>query len=295
VIATLSHPIKGVQAIPNNWFAVVLCTDVYTPIELVPGVGPVQDTLQSCIFEDDPVRSSFPTLLVGTVFAGILTILTYALDNLLSPPWPFYYVWHGVAAFFEFVLLIGTLTFALGFAFYAVAYCYRLSLKSTALIWLPLVYVVRKSYDQTLSLSTQLNELRQSALWKTIRIVSWAVIALLLAKILILPTIIDWWDSHTWAKVLNVYVMPNVIHPWHVGAGLNAAIALLGYYFFLDPAPRRIMEGIWSESAVRNGLQAFQLLRGLISLYTISVGVYLTLIATSSMHWPAWSWKIIPW
>lgn len=96
--------------------------------------------------------------------------------------------------------------------------------------------MVRTTYDRTLSLPAQLEEMRQAAIWKIIRGISWVTLALLAAKIVILPTVIDWWNSQMWTKVLTVYVMPNMIHPWRVATGLNSMIALCGYYYFLDPA-----------------------------------------------------------
>jgi hypothetical protein len=120
-------------------------------------------------------------------------------------------------------------------------------LKSTALIWLPLVYVVRTTYNRTLSLPAQLEEMRQAAIWKIIRGISWVTLALLAAKIVILPTVIDWWNSKMWTKVLNVYVIPNMIHPWRVATGLNSMIALCGYYYFLDGASLQFF-ALWKFS-----------------------------------------------
>jgi hypothetical protein len=168
-------------------------------------------------------------------------------------------------------------------------------LKSTAIIWLPLVYVAHTTFDKTVPLSVQLQEIRKSALWKLIRVISWVTIALLVFKVVILPTMIDVWNSQPWAGVLNIYVMPNEIHPWHIATGLNSAITLLGFYYFLDRAPRRIFEGVWKEAGVLRTLQIFIFVRGMISMYTISVGLYLTVIAAERMKWPAWSWRIVPW
>jgi hypothetical protein len=211
IIATIRHPIKGIQAIPSNLARVVLCTDIDTPVELVPGVGQVKDTLNNCVYAKED-GSSF-----GVMCIIIIPCVMIASEiHFLIRPWFSNYIWLCLTWFLEGCLLIFALVFALGLACYIVAYLYRFSLKSTALIWLPLVYVVRTTYDHTLSLPTQLEEMREAALWKLIRFISWFTLALLAAKIVILPNAIDWWNSQTWTKVFNVYVMPNEIHTWHL-------------------------------------------------------------------------------
>jgi hypothetical protein len=283
IAATVRHPVKGVQSIPANWVRVVLCTDLRTPVELVPGVGPAQKTLS----EITTYRrgSSFSFLLLATIVTAGLVVATRYLSR--SDSW--------FASWLEGLITPVATIFALGLACYVVAYLYRLSLKSTALVWLPLVYVVRATFDNTVKLSVQLDEIRRSALWKLIRILAWITLALLAWKILILPNAIELWNSQPWTRILNVYVMPDEIHPWHLATGLNAAITLFGFYYFLDRAPRRLREGIWNESPVLRGVQIFTFIRGTISIYTIFVGLLLTVRAAQSMNWPAWSGKLIPW
>jgi hypothetical protein len=287
--ATARHPIKGIQCIPTNWVRVVLCTDLGTSVELVPGIGPAYDTLKGCVTDDDPYE--FGALLAGVIFAAAVV---FAIHYWVRP-WSENILWQAFFWFLEFSFSLSWSILALGLACYVVAYFYRLSLKSTALIWLPLVYVVYTTFDRSVALSVQLEEMRESALWKLTRLLAWVTLALLISKITVLPTSIEWWNSQSWAKVLNVYVMPNEIHPWHIATGLNAAITLLGFFYFLDRAPRRIREGIWSESTVLRAVQVFTLTRGLISIYTILVGLYLTVIAARAMNWPLWSGKLVPW
>jgi hypothetical protein len=227
-----------------------------------------------------------PTIVGATLGGAIIYWIKPWLDNT---------IWQVIWTYLFFMYLFTAFVFTLGLSCYVLAYLYRLSLKSTALIWLPLVYVVHITFDGSVKLSVQLEEMRQSALWKILRILSWVTLVLLAAKIVILPTIIDWWNSQLWTKVLDVYVMPNVIHPWHLATGLNSVIALLGFYYFIDRAPLRLSEGIWTETKVLRGLQVFTFVRGTISIYTILVGLYLTVSAARSMNWPAWSGRIVPW
>lgn len=289
VLATARHPIKGIRAIPENWTRVVLCTDIRTPLELVPGCGTVAETLRESAFDKD--SSSWGFLLFSTAICGLIAaaIDTWARDWTANVPW------HVFTWILEAIFLISTLLFGIGLMCYVIAYVYRFSLKSTAVIWLPIIYVVRAGYDESLPLLLRLKEIQVSAIWNLIRAISWITILLLACKIILLPNAIDWWNSHSWAEILNVYVMPNRIHPWHVAAGLNSLIALLGYYYFLERAPRLIKAGAWSEGSITTGLRVFTFTRGVISIYTIAVGIYLTVVAALSMKWPQWSWNVVPW
>ena len=287
-LVTARYPIRGTQQIPANWARVVLCTDIATSVELVPGTGSVYDILRTRVRGDDP---DFTGLLIQATLAAVLVIgihfwIRPLFENI---------AWQILFWYLEITYAVFGSIFTLGLSCYLVAYLYRLSLKSTALVWLPLVYVVQTAFDKTVPVAVQLEEIRESGLWKLTRMLAWLTLALLALKIVILPTVIDWWNSQPWTRVLNVYVMPNEIHPWHIATGLNAVITLLGFYYFLDRAPRRIREGVWNGSTILNAVQAFTLTRGIISIYTIIVGLYLTVIAARSMNWPLWSGRLFPW
>jgi hypothetical protein len=306
ILSNLRYPVKGLQSLPDNWKRLVMCTDIGSPIEFVPGSGPIEATLRRVSYEGDQQSWSF--LLFGVVISASLSALGVGVGSWLSvwqalpftlpsftPIHILTLLFQYVTFIFTFVFVVLSLIFALGLFCYVVVHSYRLSLKSTALLWLPLVYVARSTFDDSLDLRKSLHEIRVSALWKLIRLLSWLTLVLLGAKVVILPGVIDWWNSRTWTRVLNVYVMPNEIHPWHVAAGFNAALALGGYYLFLERAERFLRAGAWPEPTVDKTLRLFRFARGIVSAYTISVGIYLTITAARVMAWPKWSGKIFPW
>lgn len=288
VFATLRHPIEGMRSLPDNWKRVVLCTDIGSPIELIPGAGSVEDILKRLSYDED--FQGWKQLSFGTALAGLMAGCLVWIGTLTSYAIPRYALYF-LAASFGFAAL----HFALGLLCYVIAYLYRFSLKSTAILWLPLLYVVRTTFDESLSVLARLEDVRESAVWKLIRFTAWCILLLLAVKVLLLPNVIEWWISLPWAPILNVYAMPNIIHPWHIATGFNAVMALLGYYLFLDRAPRFITNGAWSESSVANGIRAFTFFRGIVSLYSIVVGIYLTIAAARVMAWPSWSTDIFPW
>ena len=85
VLATLRHPIKGIQNIPSNWVRVVLCTDIEAPIELVPGAGTVDDAVRIYVNEryrcvSDIVSEYMGFLLMGFAFVLYGLLATSALS-----------------------------------------------------------------------------------------------------------------------------------------------------------------------------------------------------------------------
>jgi hypothetical protein len=288
VAATLRHPLMGIRSMPENWKRVVLCTSVFAEVELVPEMEPVAKTLRRVTYDEESSKWWF--LLGMIVICSIVAAAAHWLRHLDDSIWLAAITW-----FYEGVSLLMLLVFLLGLGCFAIAFGYRIGLKSTAFLWLPFLYAVSVTLDESLSLQAKLREIRISALWRLIRLLAWATIILFGLKVIVLPQAIGWWNNQQWTTVLNVYVMPNVIHLWHVAAFLNAAIALIGYYLFLERAPRLLRDGIWSERAAGRFLQVFTFLRGLLSMYVIAVGIYLTVIAAITMHWPEWSGSLFPW
>ncbi len=288
VVATLRHPIKGVKEVPANWRRVVLCTDMKTPVELVPETGSVREILQRVVSDKGEAQQSTILIMVVTAFA------CGAGAHFARSIWSAW-IWLGITWFFELCwLILGALLVA-GMFCHLIGWMYRFSLKSTALLWAPLLHVVKSTFDESLPLDMKLQELCVSSVWRLIRIFSWVTLFLLSLKVVILPQVIGWWNAQPWSSVLNVYVMPNEIHTWHIVAAANSVFALVGYYLFIERASRHLSAGAWSSAFVANVLQGFTFVRGFLSIYTITVGVYLTVIAAFAMDWPRWTGRIFPW
>ncbi|MHC4404563.1 MAG: hypothetical protein ACYTG0_33325 [Planctomycetota bacterium] len=280
-VATVRHPIAGLKSIPVNWQKVVICTDVYTAPELVPGIGVILPEHPDKDFKD-------PGMLVS---AGICGLGFLALGWWLSTvPYIFFLGWLFLlwGVLFGLMLGIGALCCVV------VAWMYRFGLKSTALLWVPLLYVSKSTFRTDLPQELRIALLRDSALWKLIRIVAWLTIGLFALKVFVLPQVIDWWNSQAWAHVLNVYVMPQTIHMWHLAGVANAAIALTTYYLLIDPAPRMLETGAWQYRQVEWKIQVFTFVRGVISIYTITTGLYLTLNAVRRMPLPVLNFDLWP-
>ena len=271
--ATLRYPLSGIKSIPHNWQRVVLCTDSFSRPELVPGTG--------TLVPEHPhfgrgIKTKWSILLIiislVTIWAALWLIKKPGLDGL------------------GFLLIYGSsfiiLLIAGAWACFLTAWMYRFALKSTALLWLPLIYVAKSSFRKDLPLELRISIMRNSAIWILIRGFAWLTIAAMSFKVLILPEFIELWNAQSWSRILNVYVMPNTIHMWHITATVNAAIALATYYLLIDPAPEMLNRLIWSAEATERKIELITFIRGIFSLYTIMIGIYLTIQAIPELPLP---------
>ncbi len=285
IVVALRFLVPGLKALPGNWYRVVFCLDSNVLPEVIPGYG---SALPSPPDRGTGPESISDALVLGAIFGGIVAVSV------------------SVMVFFDFSVLnllgvIGIFVGGSGLMMCAGAIflflsglLYRFSLKATSIVWLPLLYVVKDATRKDLHITDELKIIRGSAQWKLIRLFSWAVIALVSAKILVLPSVVEWWNTKPWAAILNVYVMPGTVHAWHLAALINAALALFTYYMYFDKAPIYIQRRAWRPEVVERNLRIVRVIRAFISMYTITVGVYLTILAARTMPLPSFSWRIWP-
>ncbi len=251
----------------------------------------VQELLKSITHEEYEAWAS-PGMQLWTTLLGALIV--YAVFN-WAINWFDTYFWKAPIFLLSIGFLFWAITSSIGFLCFFVSYLYRISLKSTSLLWLPLIYVVRSSVNNKAPLDVKIAEMRDSALWSIVRIFSWATLTILGWKIFILPYMVDWWNEQSWATILNIFLMPNILHPWHIATGINALFSILLYYVVFEPAPRYLNAKVWSKKIVKMVIDGFMLVRGFISIYTIFVGISIAVLAAPSMKWPEFSWDLFPW
>ena len=143
-VTVLKSPVESIIAIPSNWFLQVLCVDSWHPPEIVPGI----ETAASRVSPENEL--------------SLLTVRG-ALREIRSPEG-----WDRLAASLFLVSIAP--------AFIA-AFIYRLTLKSTALVWAPLLWIVPK-LRPTDSLQVRIRLLNATS-WG--RFVFWTSILVVLA------------------------------------------------------------------------------------------------------------------
>jgi hypothetical protein len=249
VIHLVSHPIRAMSVIPANWRKITLCTDVGTLPEVVPGV---EGASRSGPFAY--LRISNMMRVLGSINEDPFTTKT----NL----WLF--------------------SLALLAILYVVATAYRFSLKATALIWTPLLWIVGPM-SQAMDLPTFLHNVTTLTLYKLARIYSLFVLGLLSVKFFLLLSLSQF--GHILEALpawyaLKHYIVPDAVPAWHIAAGANAVLAWI-MLFQAELVVARLDDPA-RVRALQTRFIGFLVIRNALTFYVILCNLYITVqIATS--------------
>ncbi len=293
--STLRYAHKGFRHIPSNWKRVVYEERLTEELRFVPNTSTIRDTFSRLdktryganeFFEIPKVGSITGMvvlfIMLITVSAGLYKVVAFlfSLTGLYYFPniptryeHAFFYVYLFAGITAVFVKYFHLVAMILS---YFLAIWYRFSLKATALVWLPLLYIAAESTARGRDVETAICDQKVSALAHLIRVFSWISVALVFWRIALYPNMAAEWNAQHWTTVLAVYISPEKVHPWQWATGLNAVIALASFYFIFDPQARKVARGGHTGTAVRSFYRYYIPTRVVISCYTIIAGLYLT-------------------
>lgn len=258
-------PIHSFRSIPTNWFRVVFCVDTHHPPELLPGLEQIKHEFR------------FGKWIYDYIF------------NLLNK--------NKEKAAMESLLFV----FLTPFLFLP-ALAYRWSLKSSSIIWLPLIWVIgwkrENDADANGKLQSELKWMCRSAWSMIVMLYSLAVIFLLT----LLPLVLKEQFTHLKETInpnainpmlgkLMDYFIATRIEPWHVSRFFAAVLSLVLFFY----AERLLIQREHKPNAGLGSVQplfrAIKLVRVPLSLFTIACGVWLL---ASTIDW-AGVWGSIEW
>lgn len=257
------YPKQSFKQIPNNWVRVTLATDMWTAPEIVPGFEDFRRGKQKRFL--DARISDFSTMGEKALFPG---------SQPISP----------------FFLFIAKLVVAVPFKFflYFIIAIYRLSIKSSSVVYLPLIHVAG-GFDKTSDLRIVLLKFKESTLEADKRKYSWFVILVLTLLPLALyqerSTLLQWYET----EFSMDYRVPGILipafewHLWNITRTLSAFVTIaLGY--FVAAAYQNIELGEpWPSTATWSTFNVLKILRLLLSVYTIISSV---IVLNSVFEWP---------
>ncbi len=178
------------------------------------------------------------------------------------------------------------------------AFAYRWSLKSTAIIWFPLLWGMRSVRRAGKSFPEYLSAYVRNPFSVIVLCVSIAAIVTFLAKIILLSEwsgFVAWWNGTQLRQVLSLYVAPAEIQVWQMAMFINSWIAiamyLLAVWYLVMVKHRQIT----TETAPRRVFHVGQYIRPILSCYTILCMLYITIRAASDWNLPALGSKPFPW
>jgi hypothetical protein len=296
----LNYPLQSISVIPVNFYKYVFAVDLVASPQSIPGADEIDSRLESWVKTPgfiyqinntynilnvlsrmrEGLRKRFVILIARTYFGGKpnslfllyirMTIIVYG---------------------FLTILIIAALPMIL------IAFSFRFAIKSTAIIWLPLLWIIRQSRPGTSIFDRIKLNVRQP--WsKLMLIYSLFVLAGFAAKVLLVFGAwkfaqLDWLGPV--GELIIRLVEPLYLPLWQITSALNALISW-GFYFRAERhlLARNSTEA-WPEAWVRREYVAFQAVRTTLSLYAIACTFYLAAATAWQAEWPPIRLILFPW
>ena len=258
------HPLRTTQQIAKNWYRLVFSTDALHPPEIIPGI----ETAKS-------------NRLAKLRYTAIITKIDQKIEQEGIEAEP-----GGKNSGLAFFLL----------ALYGPAILYRYSIKSTALIYLPIIWLVSGPKLTKKGRSEFIEELVVSPIEKIAR--GWAWVVLIILTVLPISYILLQIRPPTFLQpsFFKDYFLPiESISSWHSTRSMGALLSIglfcwaaniLRKQIRMDKAPKP-----WQVNSIWCG----KMLQKACALWTIGCGLYLLFVAVQKedLKWenlPAWRW-----
>ena len=268
VLGFLKHPIITISYIPTNWKRIALYTDFLHPPEIIPG-------LESKITTDTEGK--------------------YNIDELLFSEYLKEMIWESfIKAKDIFDYIIGLLGLLFILFLYVPALIYRWSLKSTSVVYVPLIYLSQLSYipDTPEQRAKQILKQKFQLLWA----IGGVIICLTLIPIL-LATFTNWLTDYTiegsWTRdIINFFTFVPAMERWNVARLACAIITVLMFLIakkFIDTTQNSSNQNPPVSTFVTDltdlSLRTLNLIRGAGVLYIITCALIIFWSKIRDIDW----------
>ena len=178
------------------------------------------------------------------------------------------------------------------------ALLYRWSLKSTAIIWFPLLWALRPVGPSDELLKVRLRLFEKSDLFRFVLFVSAVALLLFTSKLILWNELIqasNTWNESIGGRILTIHVAPGAIEWWQIATALNSTIAI-GLWLYVRSCLRHDEAGVpRRETVVERLLASGLFVRRLLTSYTILCVGYLYLREAVTWQLPPLGGKPFPW
>lgn len=244
IIALMREPTTAFRAVTVNWRRVSCATDMNCQPELLPGL------------EGRNCPSALSQFMPGQYFPKIFTASS------------------GHESLAVILLTVPMILFV-----YLPSFIYRFSLKSTSLIYMPFMFVIRSHIGEDLTAKERIHDVKFGATetlqwWYSLIVVIANCVALsfLSARIAVLNHAIDA-GGPMMALLCDLFLPTNgqqlTLKAWHLARFANSAI-VLWLFHFADRAERRLGSGRWTDNQVTTTFEIVRRVQVVLALYTTS-------------------------
>lgn len=263
-----ASPLESIRAIPGNWWRTIAALDFARSPELLP-------------LPDDPGWER-PDLRWKDELSG------HALWTVRS----------GSRRLRWYAGLLTTISFVIP------AVCFRLSLKSTALLWLPLLWALRPLKPAAEAWSAHLKLKATSDINRLVAIFSTLVLLGLVAKYLFFVAEHElalraaaWqgWLGQRLGEFVAALVRPGEFPIWQFASATNSVLALLAFFLVRDWLRRDEVGLPAPDARIDRTLGVIFFFRRLFSCYVIVCNGVVVLQLARTLPLPQIGWKLFPW
>jgi hypothetical protein len=256
-----TRPVESIAAIPSNWRRVVLCTDSATIPEILAGIEEYN--------EKDNVLGIFR---LSNISAGMIHSDTQA----------------DILVLFSFLFLI---------VVYIPSILYRWSLKCTALLWSPLLYVF-KPMGRNENPARIARGIIDLGSYKIARGYAAIVMLLFLCKVYIwlyFDRFADQFEIVPGSVIISSYLVPRSIAVWHIAAVTNACLT----WWLYIRATRYLHESNSEDGEQKRNIEQYFIrifiIRNILAVYTALCILYITVWLAAVIRFPPLRAIIFPW
>lgn len=276
----LTHPLETVGAIPANWYRYAACTDIFTLPEVMPG----NET--------------------SGIAAGSSTLRSFRISRsweLLTQERARFNWFHEATIWIVAVLLL---------TMYVPSVFLRFSIKSSSIVWVPLVWLVR--WRVGIATRRSLAKERPRVAIRKLRETKGSYVQVVLAAITLVL-----FSASLFGEIvaLSAYQLTSRLSPsveamvvmfvprdfsvvnicvWHVARVVNASLDAWLVLWFADHAKIGLEEGTATEGAVRRTLQRTRALQVVLSLYVVGCFVLQLYYFAMYVSLPDIQWRLVP-
>lgn len=184
---------------------------------------------------------------------------------------------------------------------YLISYFYRISLKSTALIWLPMLWVASQIKSQS-DLQVRLAVIDKSATQRISRYWSLLVFLLFSAKIWLVVNwhqYTKWWNGNwgsDWLKFSATQIVwPDGLPLWQVSSALNAVLSWGLYVYASQILATSSVRGFVNKKQITNVINLINVTRTFLTVYIIFCTGYLAIKVAPEINLPDIDIILFPW
>ncbi|EIM27193.1 hypothetical protein [Microvirga lotononidis] len=270
ILGVLRHPLESLGSIAYNWRKAVLYVDIMRTPELIPGVEGVPDNSVSLKY----IKEFKNSQLIHNLIYEDLSYLKFPGRYLIA------------------------IAYCAGMVFLVIpAIVYRLSLKSTSVLWSPLLWVVRPAADASSIVQTMQRLVRRDVMLVT-RVYSVLIIALFFTKLFLSY---HWAELRVWIEPSMLWslvaplVAPNEI-PWWQLAALTNAFLTIALYVAADYYLKELqIKASIPEHALQSSVKSVFIIRNILSIYTMLCTIYIVITNVDYERFPVIGTKLFPW